>query len=216
MNVDIAGTKDSSLEISQTKNKIFKFKKPFVITLIAIILLSGFVAFSFFFEIAIPYDNVGMYVEPVQFITVEKKDWIETKPLTKAISDGDVPKDFNDTITLLKIGTKNMNGVILDDVSKIINRNGKSVKVVYVGGKKLLFTSLFVDNDLQPYKESYSCIRDTGIEKDRHFETFPTEVYYLKRTNLIKLETLPDAKFDSLRKKCDLLWAGETASGIEN
>ena len=210
--MEIATTynKNNVLEKPNDGKKKFKLTRGFKIGIIITILLSSFIVFSFFYEIAIPYDPIRMYVEPVQFVAIEKEDKVDVKMLDDAVSSGDVPKDFSDTITLLKIGHNGMNGVIIDDVSKIVKRNGKSIRVVYISGKKLLFTSLFIDSDLQGYRDSGYGIRYTGIEKNEKYQSFPTEVYYLKNSDVSKFEKLSGSKFDALREHCDLIWSGQT------
>ncbi len=79
---------------------------------------------------------------------------------------------------------------------------------------------MFIDPDLQGYSESGSHVTPITIEKDQHYTSLPTEVYYLQRTDLGKLDEsfaskVSDKEYDELRKNCELIWSGETDYLVE-
>ena len=204
-----------SFKSSIDENKKFKLKKQIVIASITLVFIASFLAFSLVFEIALPYDPTRMYAEPISLIAVEKESEIYYKTLENAMADGDIINDHNNTTTQLKIGYNGINGILLDDESRIINRNGELVKVVYMTCKKTLFRSLFVDSDLQSHRDSLSCISVETPEKDEKFRSIPTEVYYIRQANLSRYEKLSDEEFYNSIKKCDSIWCGKSDATIK-
>lgn len=200
----IIESKNNSIECRTRKSK---WKKWGLIS--AIILTIAAIGFALFYEIPLPY-SPRVYVKPVDAVLLEKGKDVYWKELQDAIKDGDVPADYKDTYTQLRVGFKDLTGISTEQDSRTIKRDGKKIKIIYFSFSKTLFNRLFKDSDFTDYVPSgYSFARESGEKFNGTPENLMTEVYYIKRTNLHKLDKLSDAEYDKLHENLEPVWCGK-------
>ncbi len=200
----IIESKNNSIECRTRKSK---WKKWGLIS--AIILIIAAIGFALVYEIPLPY-SPRVYVKPVDAVLLEKGKDVYWKELQDAIKDGDVPADYKDTYTQLRVGFKDLTGISSEQDSRTIKRDGKKIKIIYFSFSKTIFASLFRDSDFtDSITSGYSFARESGEKFNRTPENLMTEVYYIKRTNLHKLDKLSDEEYDKLHENLEPVWCGK-------
>ena len=95
--------------------------------------------------------------------------------------------------------------------SRTIQRDGKTVRIVYYCYTRTLWNSLFPDdsqalnsliNEGDIYEESF------GRNANEDYQPIPREIYYLPMRNLDKLNRLSDEEFDAQKEAARLVWSG--------
>lgn len=173
-----------------------------------IMILAGFFIFAYNYEIPLPFDPYRMTVELVPNAVVTTEDG---KTLWKGL-DYVEPDDYSSIIDVLTRVYRGINGISEVSDGRTINRNGEAVRVVYYYYSKTLWSSLFVDPDLQEYSESGT---STGTDmyggnfQCADYKPQMTEVYYLPVKDIYdKMDHLSDEQYDQLRENQMLVWSG--------
>ena len=95
--------------------------------------------------------------------------------------------------------------------SRTIQRDGKTVRIVYYCYTRTLWNSLFNDdsqalnslvNEGDIYEESF------GRNANADYQPIMREIYYLPMRNLDKLNRLSDEEFDAQKEAARLVWSG--------
>ncbi|MGP1570249.1 MAG: hypothetical protein ACTTH0_04940 [Eubacteriales bacterium] len=201
---DIIELKNKSIECRTRK---LKWDKRVLISVIILIIV--FIGFSLVYEIPLPY-SPRVYVEPVDAVLLGNGKDAYWKELQDAIKDGDVPADYKDTYTQLRVGFEDLTGISTEQNLRTIQRDGKKIKIIYLSYSKTIFASLFMDSDFtDSITSGYSFARESGEKFDNTPEKLMTEVYYIKRTNLYKLDKLSDEEYDKLHENLEPIWCGK-------
>lgn len=170
-----------------------------------------------------------MVAEPMQGVVISEEDSFGEKgalrlydldsldlETTRRVLEGEYG-----IVESVKLSIRGINDVQLSSRSRVVERDGEKIKVLYFCCYKTLWGSIF-QGDFAPYRESLSVygltqdalIQDRGAqdgkeEKISGYEPMPTEVYYLPIRNLSeKLESLSDEAYDAMRQEGTLVWSG--------
>ena len=186
-----------------------KWKKPALICAIVALLIGGFLIFSLFYRMPLPYSE-RLYVEPVKAVVVGKGESAHWEEFEEAIKDGEVSSDYKDIYTQLRIGHKDLENICVAQNLRTINRDGEKVKIHYFNYSKTLFASLFMDSDFTDYVPSgYYFGRESGEKFNGTPENLMSEVYYIKKVDLSKLDKLSDEEYDKLHENLEPIWCGK-------
>lgn len=186
------------------------------------VILMGLVIFARIYWIPLPFDANRMEVETFQgvFVTQEepygKDEYTRLYDLdgldletTRKVLNGEC-----EIVESVLTATHGINDVMQSSRSRLIERDGQEIKVLYYCYSKTLWGSIF-HGDFAPYSESLTAIglAQTAVDLDEPDERKPrmTEVYYLPIRNLPeKLDRLSDEEFDAMREHGSLIWSGMT------
>lgn len=195
----------------------------------ACVLLLCLVIFARTYGFPLPFDRNRMVAEPMQGVVISEEDSFGEKgalrlydldsldlETTRRVLEGEYG-----IVESVKLSIRGINDVQLSSRSRVVERDGEKIKVLYFCCYKTLWGSIF-QGDFAPYRESLSVygltqdalIQDRGAqdgkeEKISGYEPMPTEVYYLPIRNLSeKLESLSDEAYDAMRQEGTLVWSG--------
>ena len=94
---------------------------------------------------------------------------------------------------------------------KTIQRNGKTVRVVYYCYTRTLWNSLFPDQDsFLNLSVSEGDVFEENFYRNPNtdYQPMQREIYYLPMSGLNRLDSLSDEEFDAQKKHAKLVWSG--------
>lgn len=94
---------------------------------------------------------------------------------------------------------------------KTIQRNGKTVRVVYYCYTRTLWNSLFPDQDsFLNLSVSEGNVFEENFYRNPNtdYQPMQREIYYLPMSGLNRLDSLSDEEFDAQKKHAKLVWSG--------
>ncbi len=198
-----------------------KIRRGSIIAAVSVsVLLIGLIIFARLYWIPLPFDANRMVVETFQGVFVTEKDpdrQDEYKILCELDSldletANKVLNGEYEIVESVLTSARGINDVSQSVRSRIIERDGQEIRVLYYCYSKTLWGSIF-HGDFSPYRESLTAVGITQNTKD--IGTPPvckplmTEVYYLPVRNLTeKLDCLSDEEFDAMREQGSLIWSG--------
>lgn len=189
-----------------------KNKKMWIAFSCVLMFLAGMVAFLMNYEFPLTYNAYAMSAEFVPCKVVES---IENGRISWWPEKSGIPADTVSTgkrLDVLYLVNRGMNNLRGDTAAKIVKRDNEEVRVVYCCYSKTLWDSIVNNADFKNYNEagsmSGSDLYGDAYEESDYEPHQRLEIYYLKKNNVYKLEELPDAEYDSMREKADLIWSG--------
>lgn len=182
----------------------------------ACIILTGMILFTKMYNIPLPFDSNRMFIEQVQGVFGIAEDGSVFMRVLDDLSF-EQTRDFlegkYEQIELIQLAYRRINGVHSATRSRIINRNGEDVKVVYYCYYKTLWDSIF-HGDFCTYRESSSYIDltyDRNLDPTAGYQPIKQEIYYLPSRKLFDPDTfdkMSDEEFDGLKEQAELIWSG--------
>ncbi|MCI8416903.1 MAG: zf-HC2 domain-containing protein [Lachnospiraceae bacterium] len=188
----------------------------------ACILVIGLVIFARSYKFPLPFDRNRMVAESYQGVVVSQEQPFQ-KSVSPRLHDLDslnlentqkVLKGEYEIVEAVKLSVLGINDVMLSSRSRVIERSGQEINVLYFCCYKTLWGSIF-QGDFSPYRESLA-VWGLGLTRDTEegdnpatYEPRMTEVYYLPIRNLSqKLDSLSDEAFDAMQEQGMLVWSG--------
>lgn len=183
-----------------------------------LVLLTGLILFARNYLFPLPFNANRMLVETFQGVYAVIDGWpgSDTETLqsldsldletTRAVLNGEY-----DIVESIMITSKGINGAIRASETRIIERGGEEVNVVYFCCYKTLWESIF-NGDFASYSESLTSFGLSSrkeYDEARKREPRMTEVYYLPSRELLDyFEELSDEEFDAMREEAQFIWSG--------
>ena len=181
-------------------------------------LLIGLIVFASTYEFPLPFDANRMVVESFQGVYVAVSDPFGSSEGTSLYElDGldlettrEVLNGEHEIVESILTATRGINHATESSRSRIIERDGQEIKVLYYCYSKTLWDGIF-HGDFAPYSESLTAIGIAQTSEEKLRKPRMTEVYYLPIRNLPKkLDRLSDEEFDAMREQAALIWSGMT------
>lgn len=182
----------------------------------ACIILAGLIFFAKTYAFPLPFDSNRMFIEPMQGVFGIAEDGSVFMKVLDDLSF-EQTRDFlegkYEQIELVKLVYRGINGVHSTARSRIIERNGENVKIVYYCYYKTLWDSIF-HGDFSTYRESSSYIDltyDRNFDPAAGYQPIKQEIYYLPSRKLFNPDTfdkMSDEEFDRLKEQAGLIWSG--------
>ena len=222
-------TEELPLEIPPEKKEIDFLKKLkasmhrkyVIVALSTCAVLIGAAVFLKNYEIPVSYDPDCMTTELYKIAYVPNsrglREWVHMGP-DQPNSEGGQKADTGNYKTLnqirfvLNLSEEQQKALKINDFisnGRTVQRNGKTVRVVYYCYTRTLWNSLFRGSfNSSTIREGDVFEEDFYRNPNTDYQPVEREIYYLPMGNMERLDGLSDEEFDAKREHAELVWSG--------
>lgn len=199
------------------KLKASMHRKYVIVALSTCVILFGATVFLKRYEIPVSYAPDCMTTELYKIAYIPNsrglREWVYAGP-----ADGAGPEDTDDCQTIeqvrfvLNLSEEQQRALKINHFTsngRTIQRNGKTVRVVYYCYTRTLWNSLLEDSFIgSTVREGEVFEENFYRNPNTDYQPLEREIYYLPMGNMDRLDRLSDEEFDAKREEAELVWSG--------